>query len=90
MDIRNLACLALAVSACDREFILEGERFPLRAPFAEGAGDAPASRAAPIRLPATQVNAAWTHRLGTPNTRIAHPALGSAVSRQWAATHRAG
>lgn len=81
----TLLAMALAVSACDREFILEGERFPLRAPFAEDAGEAPVSRAAPISLPATQVNAAWTHRLGTPNTRIAHPALGTALAQQWAA-----
>lgn len=81
----TLLAMGLVVSACDREFILEGERFPLRAPFAEGAEDAPVSRAAPIRLPATQVNAAWTHRLGTPNTRISHPALGSSLAQQWAA-----
>jgi outer membrane protein assembly factor BamB len=79
-----LLAMALAIAACDREFILEGERFPLRAPFAEDAGEAAASRAEPIRLPGTQVNAAWTHRLGTPNTRIAHPALGGALTQQWA------
>jgi len=81
----TLLAMALAVSACDREFILEGERFPLRAPFAEDAGEAPANRAAPINLPGTQVNAAWTHRLGTPNTRIEHPALGAALTQQWEA-----
>jgi outer membrane protein assembly factor BamB len=77
--------MALAVSACDREFILEGERFPLRAPFAENAGDAPASRAAPISLPPMQTNTAWTTRLGTPNTRIAHPALGATLAQVWSA-----
>ena len=81
----TLLAMALAVTACDREFILEGERFPLRAPFAENAGEAAASRAEPISLPGTQVNAAWTHRLGTPNTRIAHPALGATLTQQWAA-----
>lgn len=81
----TLLAMALAVSGCSREFILEGERFPLRAPFAEDAGETSVSRAEPIRLPATQVNAAWTHRLGTPNTRISHPALNSALTPQWAA-----
>lgn len=81
----TLLAMALALTACDREFILEGERFPLRAPFSEDAGEAPASRAEPIRLPGTQVNSAWTHRLGTPNTRIAHPALNTALTPLWAA-----
>lgn len=81
----TVLAMALAVTGCSREFILEGERFPLRAPFAEGAEEASASRSEPIRLPGMQVNAAWTHRLGTPNTRIAHPALGQALTQQWAA-----
>lgn len=81
----TLLAMALAVSACDREFILEGERFPLRAPFAENAGEPPASRAEPIALPGMQTNSAWTNRLGTPNTRITHPALGSALTRAWSA-----
>lgn len=81
-----LLAMALAVTGCNREFILEGERFALRAPFAEDAGEPPASRAEPIRLPGTQVNAAWTHRLGTPNTRITHPALNAALTQQWTTT----
>jgi outer membrane protein assembly factor BamB len=71
------------LSACSRDFILEGERFPLRAPFSEDAGEAPVSRAAPIALPAASVNGEWTHRLGSPSTRIAHPALGSALGQLW-------
>jgi outer membrane protein assembly factor BamB len=82
----TLLAMALAVTGCNREFILEGERFPLRAPFSEDAGEPPASRAEAIRLPGTHVNAAWTTRLGTPNTRISHPALNATPSQQWAAS----
>ncbi len=71
------------LAACDRQFILEGERFPLRAPFSEDAGEAPANRAEPISLPAATVNSEWTHRLGAASTRIAHPALGGALQQVW-------
>lgn len=79
----SILALGTLVAACDRGFILEGERFPLRAPFAEGAGEAPVNRAAPISLPATASNAEWTHRLGTPSTRIAHPALAGSLQPVW-------
>ncbi|MGY6704197.1 outer membrane protein assembly factor BamB family protein [Roseinatronobacter sp.] len=79
----SILALGTLVAACDRGFILEGERFPLRAPFAEGAGEAPANRAEPISLPATASNSEWTHRLGTPSTRIAHPALGGSLQPLW-------
>lgn len=84
-----IGILALSgfVTACNRDFILEGERFPLRAPFAEDAGEAPVNRAEPISLPAASVNSDWTHRLGTPSTRIAHPALGSgSLQPLWSAS----
>ncbi len=77
-----LAALTL-LSACSRDFILEGERFPLRAAFDDSAIEAPASRAAPISLPATAVNSEWTHRLGAASTRIAHPALGGTLQPLW-------
>ncbi|MCC5966989.1 MAG: PQQ-binding-like beta-propeller repeat protein [Natronohydrobacter sp.] len=79
----GLLAVATLISACSRGFILEGERFPLRAPFAEGAGEAPANRAAPIALPAAAVNGEWTHRLGSPSTRISHPALGGSLQQIW-------
>ncbi len=81
----GIAILALAglVSACEREFILEGERFPLRAPFAEDAGEAPENRELPIPLPPASANADWTHRLGSPSTRPAHPALSGDLRQAW-------
>ena len=75
--------LVSLVSACDREFILEGERFPLRAPFSENAGEVPENRAEPIALPPATANSEWTHRLGSPSTRVAHPALGGDLQQLW-------
>jgi outer membrane protein assembly factor BamB len=72
--------IGAALAACDRGFILEGERFPLRAPFSENAGQAPANRAEPISLPAQVSNSDWTNRLGL---RPAHPALGAASTPVW-------
>lgn len=81
----GIAILALAglVSACEREFILEGERFPLRAPFAEDAGESPENRELPISLPPASANADWTHRLGSQSTRPVHPALGGDLRQAW-------
>ncbi|TVP71699.1 MAG: quinoprotein [Rhodobacteraceae bacterium] len=81
----GLLALVTLASACSRDFVLEGERFPLRAPFDANAGAVPVNRAAPIALPATALNAEWTHRLGSPSTRIAHPALGGALQPLWSA-----
>ena len=79
----TLLALSMFVAACDRGFILEGDRFPLRAPFSEDAGEAPDNRSLPISLPATAVNSDWTHRLGTPSTRNLHPALGGSLQQVW-------
>lgn len=79
----TLLALIMLVSACNRDFILEGERFPLRAALMEGAAEEPVNRAAPISLPAPVINAEWTHRLGTPSTRIAHPALSGSLQQLW-------
>ena len=81
----SIMALALSVSACDREFILEGERFDIRAPFSETAGQEPENRVAPVSLPAPVAHSEWTHRLGTPNHRITHPALASTLELAWSA-----
>lgn len=86
----SIAAAVLTLAACEREFILEGERFHLRAPFSETAGMEPENRAEPVALPAAQAHGAWTHRLGTPNHRISHPALGSTPQRVWSASIGAG
>ncbi len=79
----TLLTLTGFLAACNRDFILEGERFALRAPFAEDAGEPPVNRAAPISLPATSLNSEWTHRLGTASTRIGHPSLGGSLQPVW-------
>ncbi|MGY6548097.1 MAG: outer membrane protein assembly factor BamB family protein [Roseinatronobacter sp.] len=79
----GLVSSLLLASGCSRDFILEGERLPVRAAFVERTLDAPVSRAQPIALPAMVTNTEWTHRLGSPSTRIAHPALGSALQPVW-------
>ncbi len=75
--------LTVLIAGCNRDFILEGERFALRAPFAEDAGEAPENRSAPISLPAATVNSDWTHRLGSSASRSLHPALGSNLQEIW-------
>lgn len=81
--IRIAAILGLigALAGCSREFILEGERIDIRAPW--GGGEEPANRAQPISLPAQAVNAAWTHRQGLNGARPQHPALSGQPQLVW-------
>jgi outer membrane protein assembly factor BamB len=80
-----VALMGVGLAGCDREFILEGERFNLRAPFDENAGAVPENRASPITLPTAVNHSAWTHRLGTASNRITHPAFGAAPQLIWSA-----
>ncbi len=78
-----LGLLLLGVAACgDRELILDGERFDVRAGLPEvdaqgrrvdAAAPAPAARA--FRAPPTVNHASWTHRGGSNAHTVAHPAL---------------
>ena len=77
-----LAAVAV-LTGCQRQFILEGERFALRAPFAQNAGETPADRAEPISLPAASANSEWLHRLGTTSSRLAHPAFAGGFQQLW-------
>ena len=70
-----------ALGACSREFILEGERVDIRAPW--GGGAELVNRAQPISLPAQAVNAAWTHRQGLNGARPQHPALSAQPQLVW-------
>ncbi|MDP2083166.1 MAG: PQQ-binding-like beta-propeller repeat protein [Pseudotabrizicola sp.] len=97
---RNLGLSALAavmlLSACERELILPGERFPVRVdldasiPVAgEPAPVAPSSRpvnqSVPISLPAAAANADWTHRGGSARHASPHGRLSAAPARVWSA-----
>lgn len=79
-----LGLSALALAACNRERILEGERVDLRAPWGAGAAATVENRALPIALGAQQANAEWTQRQGTPGARPAHPALSANPQLIWA------
>ena len=68
-------CSLLLLAACgEDDFVLPGERFDIRP------GSETQNIAAPVSLPAAQVNAAWTHRNGSATHTITHPALGSTLN----------
>lgn len=80
------------LAACERELVLEGERFPIRAPLeaslpVEGQpaptapGDA-ANQSVPISLP-SQASTDWTHRAGNARHLMPHAALSSAPVLAW-------
>jgi len=77
--------LALVLAACAQpEEILPGERLDLRAGLAsEPAPEPEADRATPLRLPAQQANASWTHQGGSVTHHAGHPALGAGTTRIW-------
>ncbi|MFQ6552781.1 PQQ-binding-like beta-propeller repeat protein [Aestuariibius insulae] len=76
--IAGVLSLALVAGCSEREVLLPGERLELRA---EDAAVETVNRAVPLTLPAPRVNADWTHRNGTPQHRIVHPALGSQLTQ---------
>lgn len=90
--------MGLVLAGCaEDDPVLPGQRENIRAVLSDGAEpDLPVSpfatenRVAPVRLPAPQLNAAWTQRLGTPSTRAAHPALGAAPQQIWSVGIGAG
>lgn len=103
----RVLALSLAVSAlalltgCDKELILEGERFdprtPLEASLPVEGQPAPTDPArdvvntsAPISLPAMRSNADWTHRAGNNRHFAGHVALSAAPQRIWTANIGAG
>jgi len=91
------ACAVLALAGCADEVLLEGERFDVRTPLdlslpdEQGAVDLAAAapvevnRAAPISLPSPVNHADWTHRNGTPQHRIRHPAFTATPTLVWSA-----
>lgn len=76
----------MAVSGCERETYLPGEREDVRALSGEEqAAEQPQNTAAPISLPGQVQNAEWTHTIGTPRTRVAHAAMRPAPQQVWSA-----
>lgn len=96
----GVAALAVLAACGEREVILPGERFPVRAPLedsipveGEPAPVAPvevAGEAQPISLPAAQGNADWAQRGGSARHAAAHVALGATPVAVWATNVGAG
>ncbi|MEN8952649.1 PQQ-binding-like beta-propeller repeat protein [Planktotalea arctica] len=83
-----MAGVAAAVLAgcAEEDTILPGKREDLRAPFGEVSDDRVRTQnvAQNISLPKQTSNTAWTHRIGSPATRAAHPALAAQLTGvQW-------
>jgi len=79
--------MVLALSACQKEVHLPGERLDPRAVL-EGAASAPASAvqaARPISLPAATHNADWPQRGGSAAHLLTNPAIGAGTTRVWSA-----
>ncbi len=93
----GVAALAVLAACAEREVILPGERFPVRAPLedsvpveGEPAPVAPEANPAPeardIALPATQSNADWAQRGGGARHAAAHVAFSSSPVAVWTAS----
>lgn len=94
-----LLCTALA--GCEKEVILEGERFPVRSdleasipvegePLPEAPAGQPENLSQPIALPAAQANADWTHRGGNARHAAPHGQLSGTPQLIWSANIGAG
>lgn len=100
--ITGIAIAALVAGCSQKEEVLPGKRLDLRAPLDRPmtAGDentdgtvgpdAVVNRAVPLKLPAPVNHAEWTHRNGTPEHRITHPALAGTLTHVWSASIGAG
>ncbi len=82
------------LAGCEKELILQGERFNARAPLAasltEEGKPAPTdvfgtieNRAVPISLPGARANADWTHRANNAQHLMPNAALSAAPARIW-------
>lgn len=67
-----VCAFALLLGCGETDLILPGERFDIRPQ------DQIVNQALPISLPAQQANADWTHRSGSAQHKVTHPALSTA------------
>lgn len=80
----GLIALSILAACGEQEVILPGERLDLRDGLV-GADVAPEqNQTLPVALPAAVLNTSWTHRGGDADHRIAHPALGQALTLAFA------
>jgi outer membrane protein assembly factor BamB len=90
----GVGLLALLAACGEREVILDGERFPIRAPLEDSvpvegkpaptAPPAAENQSLPISLPAATTGD-WTHRAGNARHLMPHSALTSAPQLAWSA-----
>lgn len=88
-----IAAVGLLASCSRKDLPLQGKRLDLRTPLTAdaaaggqtGAGDR-VNRAVPIKLAPTVNHSKWTHRNGTAEHRIIHPALSRNLTRIWSAS----
>ncbi len=96
-----LAAVLAATGCAEKELILPGERFDLRAdlsasvpeegkPAPVDATNAVASRSVPVSLPGIQAGADWPQRAGNARHVPPHGALSSSPQRVWSAAFGAG
>ncbi|MCU0827357.1 MAG: PQQ-binding-like beta-propeller repeat protein [Tabrizicola sp.] len=95
----GVGLLALLAACGDREVILQGERFPVRADLeaslpvegqpAPAAPAEPENVSLPIALPAP-VSTDWTHRAGNARHLMPHAALSPTPQRVWSASIGSG
>lgn len=99
--VLGAALLATALAGCEKEVILEGERFDLRAPLEasipteadpapKAASLVPQNESRPIALPGAVANTEWTHRGGSARHAGPHGALSAAPQRVWSVAIGAG
>nr|WP_166416303.1 PQQ-like beta-propeller repeat protein [Cochlodiniinecator piscidefendens] len=90
----SLVLIAILAGCGNRELILEGERLDIRDGTVavepsdatrqdEIAEEAAANLAVPIDLPAPQNISEWTHRNGSAQHHVTHPALGTSLAQVW-------
>ncbi|CAN1573416.1 COG1520 FOG, WD40-like repeat [Paracoccaceae bacterium] len=97
--VAGAGLLALLAACAQREVVLQGERFPIRADLdasipVEGAPAPvapaePANLSLPISLPATS-SGDWTHRAGNARHLMPHAALATTPALLWSAKIGAG
>jgi len=94
--VLGLVVTGLLFGCTQKDVILPGKRLDLRAPLSEeaakatlqstnDAGQVTVNRALAIKLPNTVNHREWTHKNGSAEHRIKHPALSANLTRIWTA-----
>ena len=90
--VAALLCGFAALTACtEPEVVLPGAREDIRSVLQNDPGDVQGvvafagNQTRGISLPRATANAGWTQSVGSPATRVSHPALSAAPTLQWAA-----